>query len=298
MQFAGHESFHIREGWLRKGLIATKDDPLIFSRPYPEDNLGMGHNMVKSIRYWLKATGLIVESRDEDDPLKRRSRANWSEFADRVWSFDPYFENEATWFLLHYKLATSIDLSTSWYWLFNKFSAKQFDQYMFVSHLKDWISSCGKSKISETSLDKDLKCIAKTYCRNTEEKESSFEDSYSSPLTRLGLIQFHIHSRSYQLLPPRTDLLDPSVVGFIIVDYWQNRTHSSATLSLHELLSEEGSPGRILNLNAERLFEYLSILSSGRKKVLQYSRTAELNSISITEPDPWKVLYNSQTMYK
>lgn len=297
MQFAAHESFYIREGWLRKGLLAIKDDPLIFSRPYPEDSVGVGHNMVKSIRYWLKATGLVSEVRDEDDPLKRRACANWTEFAQKLLSFDPYFEEDTTWFLLHYKIATNIDLSSSWYWLFNKFSSKQFDQYLFLTQLKDWVISNGKSKISDASLDKDLKCIVKTYCQTTDEKESSLEDSYHSPLTRLGLIQFRTHTRTYQMTAPREELLPANVVGFVILDYCQNRIHKSATVSFHELLKEEGSPGRILNLNAERLFEYLSILSTGRKKILQYSRTAELNSISLIETDPWKVISNLQAVY-
>lgn len=31
MLFAAHESFHIREGWLRKGLLGIERNPLPFS---------------------------------------------------------------------------------------------------------------------------------------------------------------------------------------------------------------------------------------------------------------------------
>ena len=50
-RFKGHESFILREGWLNKGLFEIEKDAKVFSENYGADELGVGPNMAKSIRY-------------------------------------------------------------------------------------------------------------------------------------------------------------------------------------------------------------------------------------------------------
>ena len=54
--FSGHESFACRYGWLPKLYEAVTDDPSLFSS---DDRailrLGIGRNMVKSLRFWGEA---------------------------------------------------------------------------------------------------------------------------------------------------------------------------------------------------------------------------------------------------
>ena len=57
----GHESFTLREGWLTKGLNAVHENPRVFSESSGADALGVGTNMAKSIRYWLRTAGLTKE---------------------------------------------------------------------------------------------------------------------------------------------------------------------------------------------------------------------------------------------
>ena len=56
IKIRGHESFYIREGWLRKGIVSIVEQPDILSNTQVAiDKLGVGSAMVKSIRYWLQA---------------------------------------------------------------------------------------------------------------------------------------------------------------------------------------------------------------------------------------------------
>ena len=59
MKFGGHETFSIREGWLSRSLRKLKEEPEIYESEFPEDILGVGRNMYKSIRHWLIATELV-----------------------------------------------------------------------------------------------------------------------------------------------------------------------------------------------------------------------------------------------
>lgn len=49
--FARHETFHPRFGWLKKGYDKAIENSAIFSEESVSTTLGVGKNMVKTIRY-------------------------------------------------------------------------------------------------------------------------------------------------------------------------------------------------------------------------------------------------------
>jgi hypothetical protein len=60
--FGGHEKFVFRDGWLKKGVDAVSDEPGIFSDNRALVMLGVGKNMVRSIRHWCLATNVCQET--------------------------------------------------------------------------------------------------------------------------------------------------------------------------------------------------------------------------------------------
>jgi hypothetical protein len=54
--FSGHETFALRAAWLKKGIDGLERYPDIFSREDALVELGVGKNMVRSIRHWCLAT--------------------------------------------------------------------------------------------------------------------------------------------------------------------------------------------------------------------------------------------------
>src|SRR4051794_15095625 len=104
MTFAGHQSFHIRDGWLRKGMRAITQDPSAFTRPNAADILGLGSVMVDALRFWLEATGLAYAT------MENRWRAlHLTPFGKFINQHDEYLENEVTLWLLHYNLVHDRD---------------------------------------------------------------------------------------------------------------------------------------------------------------------------------------------
>jgi len=69
MRFGGHETFHLRDGWLHKGLRLLKEAPEAFNSSIAADALGVGGNMAKSIRHWLLATGLVAKGETANSAL-------------------------------------------------------------------------------------------------------------------------------------------------------------------------------------------------------------------------------------
>ena len=96
--FSGHDTFHCKEFWLKKGYDFVINKNIFNDEASIE--LGVGRNMVNSIRFWLKAFNII--------DLKSEKI---TEIGDFIFSeesgVDKYLENETTLWLLHYLLITN-----------------------------------------------------------------------------------------------------------------------------------------------------------------------------------------------
>ena len=109
MKFRAHETFFIRKGWLSKGMkyIQNRPDVFVSKKENPMDVLGIGSNMVKSLRYWLQTVGLTTE------PHTGRRIQNFTELGHIIYNHDRYIEELGTLFLLQYKLASNKDDATA-----------------------------------------------------------------------------------------------------------------------------------------------------------------------------------------
>ena len=71
--FARHETFHPRYGWFRKAYAVTKRDSQIFTHIDAPVLIGVGKNMVRSIRFWGLAAKLITARIGKGRDWSRRS---------------------------------------------------------------------------------------------------------------------------------------------------------------------------------------------------------------------------------
>lgn len=99
--FSGHETFQCKSLWLKKGYDFIKDGKK-FTSDNAVVNLGVGKNMVSSIRYWMKVFGMTKN--DENTLL-----------ADYLFDTnngkDPFVEDLGTLWLLHYMLISNLEAS-------------------------------------------------------------------------------------------------------------------------------------------------------------------------------------------
>lgn len=68
--------------------------------------LGVGTNMVKSIRYWMQACGLLA---------KDGNKEILSDMAEIIYMNDPYLEDIFSLWILHSNIAKNIEQATVWY---------------------------------------------------------------------------------------------------------------------------------------------------------------------------------------
>jgi hypothetical protein len=93
--FSGHETFPFRYGWLRKAVIGAEVHAQYFSQPAALVLLGVGKNMVQSIRYWGTATQVLDDlgrGAVQPSPLGQALLSDW----------DPYLEDVGSLWLVHW----------------------------------------------------------------------------------------------------------------------------------------------------------------------------------------------------
>jgi hypothetical protein len=80
--FARHETFHPRFGWLKKGFDAAQENPQVFLKEDAPVTLGVGKNMVKSIRYWCNTFKVLSEDRTAPLGKKLLADGGWDSFLE------------------------------------------------------------------------------------------------------------------------------------------------------------------------------------------------------------------------
>ena len=112
--FGGHEKFVFRYGWLKKGIDAINENPLVFADEEALTTLGVGKNMVRSIRHWCLAIGLATETKDASRarPLKLTKLAQKLIAGKNSWY--PYFEDIGSLWLLHWQLTNNLVRGYVW----------------------------------------------------------------------------------------------------------------------------------------------------------------------------------------
>lgn len=273
MRFRAHETFFIRKGWLYKGMKNVVRDETVFmgDKGNPMDILGIGANMVKSLRYWLQAVGLTAE------PPQGKKYQTLTPFGEIVYENDRYIEEIGTLWLLHYKLATNEPDATAWYYFFNEFNRNEFTRDDFVKQLNTYIMLNG-SEVSERSLDDDFNCIISTYVPRIKSNPGKVhpESNIDCPLGELSLVDIaNKKTKTYKKSVPKLDSIHPLVVLAVIVD----QAKGEDQVKISSIQNDKCNAGKVFNLDIITLTSLLNKLElMGYIKVV---RTAGLDYIDI-----------------
>ena len=287
MPFAKHETFHIREGWLFKGMDAVCRDSTIFLARDASERLGLGKNMVRALRFWMTATGLTEEYREN-----RRTRQRLTEpFGQLVWEYDRYLEEDETLWLLHYHLVRNQSSATAWYWFFNHFSQPVFGQHNFVNALQSWVISAEGKPISENSLKRDFDCLVRTYLPNRQTR--SPEDLIECPLAQLGLLAEadNGQGRRYRLLRLDPARIHPLILLYVLLRWQKDHQPDAQQVGLAQVLRDPANAGRVFNLKTADLSNGIIRLSNEYPDLsVRLTRTAGLDQLTLPPTEANTVL--------
>ena len=285
--FGRHETFALRYGWLSKGFHAVSNDPDIFSKDEATVTLGVGKNMVKAIRYWLKATQMVHPTTEAPTPLGERIFKNDT-------SFDPYLEDEGTLWLIHWLLATNATSATSWFWFFNKFHKQEFTSKEVEAALKDFVneSVLEKKRAKPATLQKDVQLLTRMYSQSKTNDRTPLEEVLDSPLANLQLIT-ETSSARFQSKPASRPSLPLGIFGFAVAQLFEKKSKDKAqtdgeiTLPLEDFNSSGSSknevfasPGCVFRLSESDLMDKLEQLVAYIPNKFEIRSSAGIQQIS------------------
>lgn len=275
MKFRAHDTFFIRKGWLSKGMRNIVQKPNVFTdkNENPMDVLGIGANMVKSLRYWLQAVGLTTE------PQSGKKDQTLTDFGRLVYDHDRYTEEFGTICLLHYKLVSDEGMAPAWYFFFNDFPMREFGRDDFLSLIQNNLKMRG-TNVALRSLSDDFTCIINSYVPKykAEPGKVSPESNIICPLSELGLIDIVSKSHGnilYKKVMPAIRGFSPWIIRAVIADRWSGQDE----ITLTSLFTDERGLGKTFN------FDSISMLSLLHKTEqigeLKIIRTAGLDVIRV-----------------
>jgi hypothetical protein len=270
--FSGHETFPFRYPWLKKGYDAVREDGDVFLRDDAITTLGVGKNMVRSIRHWCLTAGVVEESRQGGG--LRPSALGTLLFADD--GLDPYLEDPATLWLLHWQIASNRARATTWFWTFSHFNEPEFTREALTSALYKWTQTLSGKQVAGSSVRRDVEVFLRTYVPSRQTRGDILEDTLDCPLVELGLLFQPGDSQAYQFRRGAQRGLPDAMLQFAVVSFWDAFAPAAETLAIHDIARQPGSPGRLFKIDESSLAERLEGVERETKGALAFDETAGL----------------------
>jgi Protein of unknown function (DUF4007) len=274
--FSGHETFPFRYPWLKKGFDAVRDDAGVFARDDAITILGVGKNMVRSIRHWCIAMGVLRESSNPGATLEPTELGSLLLENDGL---DPYLEDPATLWLLHWQLASNRSRATTWFWTFSYFHEPEFTREMLASSLLRWTQTLTGKPVAESSVRRDVEVFLRTYVPSRASRGHIAEDSIDCPLTGLRLVTQPGDGKAFRFRRGKQGALPDCIFLYAVLQFWESFAPAAETLAMHDIARQPGSPGRLFKIDESSLVERLEALEKATDGKLSYGETSGLRQL-------------------
>lgn len=252
MRFSGHESFACRYAWLPKAYQAlAKDSTTLANEERAMVELGVGKNMVRSIRFWVEVMGVASSS-------QRGRTLEPTPFGHAVFGeggLDSYLEDVRTLWLLHWKVSTHADQPVfAWRFLLNYWPNSELSRTEVLTAFKRESKRLGHDH-SEVTLAQHFDVFLHTYV--SSRAQVAAEDSLDGPLVDLALLQYVGDRRAggtgrrepvYAFRREAKSEITAELFEYCLHDYWQQWHPAEATLTFRDVAVAPCSIGQVFKL--------------------------------------------------
>lgn len=261
LKFKRNESFYIRDGWFQKAIHSISNSKEnIFSGTRGVDELGIGSNMVKGLKYWLIASNVLEAS---------QTKSELKEFGNLLLTYDPYLETSFSWFLIHYNLVLNYIEAPIFNLVFN-LRLNRFEKNDLGKLLVEQLNE--QEGIKETYVLDDLNVFLKTY--TIEDKNGDPEDNYICPLSSLNLIEKK-QKDLYIMKHPHYSDLSYLIIYYALTDKYKKQ------FNIEDALHDKNSPVFVFNLDKNMFLQYLDEMK--KNGLVTINKTAGLNTVYLNK---------------
>ena len=258
----GHEKFPLREGWINKGLMEVDSDEMIFLSKEAPDEFGIGNNMVKSLRYWMRALGLFESDTARGSILSQEGRM--------ILNHDPYLEDIFSLWVMHSYIAKNKDEATTWYLYFNHCDAEILSKDQ-IEHIlsRELIKYVGNDDFSDKSLKNDVDVLLNMYSKDKGLIDP--EEKNVSPFSQLGLIK-KVENQYVKTSPDLRNISE-----WVVLYELSQLMEGKDSISIEQVSNGEFSLSAIYHLGSVTINSFLDKLDA--LGYIRVDRTAGLDMI-------------------
>lgn len=270
VSFSGHDKFDCKIDWIVKGLEAFNENHNIFEPSELENSitrLGLGVNMIKSLKHWMKNLELIDEK-------------SLTYFGKTIFEYDPYIENIDVLWILHWNLVKNKEKSTLYHRFFNRLYLFRFSKEELLNDIDEWLRE-NDINLSLNTIKSDIDVFLRMYNNSKENSFGLFKD--------LNILSDN--KGIYSLNTNSTAMINDKVFLYILIDYLNTFKYENSSVSIDDLQKGEISIQKSLCMNENSFFIKINNLGKMTNGKLSYSEASGIRQIYIHEKlDSKKIL--------
>ncbi len=246
--------------------------------------MGVGKNMVRSIRFWSQAANVATGA-------SRGGGHSRTEFGDALLGergLDPFLEDIRTLWLIHWNLSTNVENPLlAWDFLLNRWQEPELVPSAALDALQKEAEK-HEGRFSVVTLEQHFETFLHTYVPTRGRKGEVQEDNLDCPLVELELVikvgEREIDPSSakrepiYSFRRDEKPEITPELFVYCLNDFWQKR-HSESSLPLREVAHGHGSPGQIFKLPEDDIRARVDALAQQTNGFFSFTESANLQQI-------------------
>ncbi len=241
---------------------------------------GVGRNMAASMRYWALASGYFTEC----DRVIGPTELGQAVLADD--GLDPYLEQAATIWLVHWHVASTPNMTTTIYYAFNLLSSIEFDPSILREEIFALVEENGW-RATRGTLKRDIEVFLRSYVRRGDVLN---EDAAEPLLAELAIIREARLGGWYEFVRGPKPSLHDAVFAYALGEFWE-RSGGATTLTVEQICYAPGSPGSVFKLDEDSVITRLMRLDDLTEGAWLWVDTAGLRQIQRTVSfDPISIL--------
>lgn len=246
--------FPLRLSWLPRLVIRGEKKPFSNHEAIARE-MGIGMNMVRALRVWAGAAGIV----DEKDVLTKRAKHLFSQRE----GVDKYAEKEETLWLLHWLICSNLDCFTANGWLLNFFHTRVFTLTealsAFSSHLKNDL----KRPYAQGTIRVDLETAIRMYAvvEDKKNKRGDIDDRCFCVMRLFLANRVGDEMRYVRVLRDEQPRLSSKIVMYSVIDTLSKRRTSSSSFSDLYAADDIPTPGMVFGLTKDG---FLTVLEKAR----------------------------------